>query len=66
MSLGPSPTQEQLDKQEYLNKKMKEFLGKGGKIEKIPSGLTGDQYREDRGIKKAVNKFKKKLPKNYQ
>ena len=28
MSLGPSPTQEQLDKQEYLNKKLKEFNNK--------------------------------------
>ena len=32
MSLGPSPTQEQLDKQEYLNKKLKEFLGTNKKF----------------------------------
>jgi len=44
MSLGPSPTQEQIDKQEYLNKKMKEFLAKGGKIEIIPEGMTGEEY----------------------
>ena len=60
MSLGPSPTQEQLDKQEYLNKKMKEFLDKGGKIEKIPEGMTDEMYREENGIKLNKNKNKKK------
>ena len=58
MSLGPSPTQEQIDKQEYLNKKMKEFLAKGGKIEIIPEGMTGEEYykkkpKGKRGRKKA-------------
>lgn len=60
MSLGPSPTQEQLDKQEYLNKKLKEFLDKGGKIEKIPEGMTGEMYRESKGIKVKKNKKKPK------
>jgi len=60
MSLGPSPKQKQIDKQEYLNKKMKEFLDKGGKIEKIPEGMTGEMYREENGIKLNKNKNKKK------
>ena len=60
MSLGPSPTQEQLEKQEYLNMKMKEFLDKGGKIEKIPEGMTGEMYREEKGIKLNKNKNKKR------
>jgi len=44
MSLGPSPKQELIDKQAELDKLMKKFLKNGGKIEKIPEGMTGEQY----------------------
>ena len=33
-------------RQEELDKMLKEFLEKGGKIERIPTGMTGEQYRE--------------------
>ena len=44
MSLGPSITTEQEDKQNRLNELMAKFLAKGGKIEIIPPGMTGEQY----------------------
>ena len=33
-------------RQEELDQMIKEFLEKGGKIERIPTGMTGEQYRE--------------------
>ena len=48
------------EKQKELDEKMKEFLDKGGKIEKIPDGMTGEQYREEKGIKLNKNKYKKR------
>ena len=33
-------------RQEELDQMIKEFLKKGGKIERIPTGVTGEQYRE--------------------
>lgn len=33
-------------RQEELDRMLKEFLDKGGKIEKIPTGMTGEQYKE--------------------
>jgi len=33
-------------RQEELDEMIKEFLAKGGKIERIPTGMTGEQYRE--------------------
>ena len=31
---------------EELDQMIKDFLAKGGKIERIPTGMTGEQYRE--------------------
>jgi len=58
MSLGPSPKQELIDRQKKLDEMMKEFLAKGGKIEIIPEGMTGEEYYKKksklkRGRKKA-------------
>lgn len=58
MSLGPSPKQELIDRQNKLDEMMKEFLAKGGKIEIIPEGMTGEEYYKKkpklkRGRKKA-------------
>ena len=33
-------------RQEELDQMIKEFLEKGGKIQRIPTGMTGEQYRE--------------------
>ena len=33
-------------RQEELDEMIKKFLEKGGKIERIPAGMTGEQYRE--------------------
>ena len=33
-------------RQEELDQMIKDFLAKGGKIERIPTGMTGEQYRE--------------------
>ena len=38
----PSPE----EKQRQLNEKMKEFLSKGGKIEKLRTGMTADEYHQ--------------------
>jgi hypothetical protein len=57
MSLGPSPKQELIDRQNKLDELMKEFLAKGGKIEKIPEGMTGEQYYN---LKKGTNSGKRK------
>ena len=59
MSLGPSPTTEQEDKQNRLNELLAKFLAKGGKIEKIPYGMTGEMYRDmKKGIKKKKGRKK--------
>jgi hypothetical protein len=48
-------------RQEELDQLLKEFLAKGGKIERIPNGMTGEQYRElKKGAKKKVSKAKSK------
>ena len=39
---------------------IKEFLAKGGKIEKIPTGMTGEEYKD---YKKGISKKKKKSTK---
>jgi len=44
-------------RQEELDQMIKEFLEKGGKIERIPTGMTGEQYRE---MKAGTAKKKKK------
>ena len=44
-------------RQEELDEMIKEFLAKGGKIERIPTGMTGEQYRE---MKAETAKKKKK------
>jgi hypothetical protein len=56
MSLGPSPTTEQEDKQNKLNELMAKFLAKGGKIQKIPTGMTSEMAQQG-GFN---NSFKKK------
>jgi len=33
-------------RQEELDKMIEDFLKGGGKIEKIPTGMTGEQYKE--------------------
>jgi hypothetical protein len=33
-------------RQEELDQMIKDFLAKGGKIERIPTGMTGEQYRD--------------------
>jgi len=43
-------------RQEELDEMIKEFLAKGGKIERIPTGMTGEQYRE---MKEGIAKKKK-------
>jgi hypothetical protein len=48
-------------RQEELDKMIKDFLDRGGKIERIPTGMTGEQYREMKaGTLKAKKKRKKK------
>ena len=44
-------------RQEELDEMIKKFLADGGKIERIPTGMTGEQYRE---IKAGTTKKKKK------
>ena len=44
-------------RQEELDEMIKQFLEKGGKIERIPAGMTSEQYRE---IKAGTAKKKKK------
>jgi len=47
-------------RQEELDQMIKEFLEKGGKIERIPTGMTGEQYREMKaGTAKKKTKRKK-------
>jgi len=48
-------------RQEELDEMIKEFLAKGGKIERIPTGMTGEQYREMKAgtAKKKKSKRKK-------
>ena len=58
MSLGPSITTEQEDKQNRLNELMAKFLAKGGKIEKIPYGMTGEMYRDMKKGKKKKGRKK--------
>jgi len=43
-------------RQEELDEMIKKFLADGGKIERIPTGMTGEQYRE---IKAGTTKKKK-------
>ena len=43
-------------RQEELDEIIKKFLADGGKIERIPTGMTGEQYRE---IKAGTTKKKK-------
>ena len=43
-------------RQEELDEMIKEFLAKGGKIERIPTGMTGEQYRE---MKAGITKTKR-------
>ena len=44
-------------RQKDLDKLMEEFLARGGKIERIPTGMTGEQYRE---LKSGKTKKRKK------
>jgi len=44
-------------RQEELDEMIKKFLADGGKIERIPTGMTGEQYRE---MKAGTTKKKKK------
>ena len=43
-------------RQEELDEMIKKFLEKGGKIERIPTGMTGEQYKE---MKEGIAKKKK-------
>jgi len=43
-------------RQEELDEMIKKFLADGGKIEHIPTGMTGEQYRE---MKEGTKKKKK-------
>jgi len=43
-------------RQEELDEMIKKFLADGGKIERIPTGMTGEQYRE---MKAGTTKKKK-------
>tara|TARA_X000000950_G_scaffold65107_1_gene79931 strand:+ start:1086 stop:1298 length:213 start_codon:yes stop_codon:yes gene_type:complete len=47
-------------RQTELDEMIKEFLAKGGKIEKIPTGMTGEEYKD---YKKGISKKKKKSTK---
>lgn len=48
-------------RQKELDKAIAEFLKRGGKIEKIPTGMTGEQYKEMKaGIKKKKGRKKSK------
>ena len=47
-------------RQEELDQMIKEFLEKGGKIERIPTGMTGEQYRELKAGEKKKKGRKKK------
>ena len=47
-------------RQEELDEMIKKFLADGGKIERIPTGMTGEQYREMKaGTTKKKAKSKK-------
>ena len=48
-------------RQEELDDSIKKFLANGGKIEKIPTGMTGEEYKEYKkgnGKKKKASKSK--------
>tara|TARA_Y100000389_G_C17297512_1_gene431245 strand:- start:170 stop:376 length:207 start_codon:yes stop_codon:yes gene_type:complete len=48
-------------RQEQLDDSIKKFLANGGKIEKIPTGMTGEEYKEYKkgnGKKKKASKRK--------
>ena len=48
-------------RQEQLDELIKKFLANGGKIEKIPTGMTGEEYKEYKkgnGKKKKASKRK--------
>jgi hypothetical protein len=47
-------------RQEELDEMIKEFLAKGGKIERIPTGMTGEQYREMKSGDSKKKKGRKK------
>jgi len=47
-------------RQEELDQMIKDFLAKGGKIERIPTGMTGEQYREMKAGEKKKKGRKKK------
>ena len=47
-------------RQEELDEMIKEFLAKGGKIQRIPTGMTGEEYKEMKaGAKKKKGRKKK-------
>jgi|TARA_R110000803_G_scaffold30857_2_gene69247 hypothetical protein len=48
-------------RQEELDVMIKDFLAKGGKIERIPTGMTSEQYKEMKAEK--ASKKKKKVSK---
>ena len=49
----PTDREAARNRQKDLDKLMEDFLGRGGKIERIPTGMTGEQYREiQKGTKK--------------
>jgi len=47
------------DQQKAFDKQMKDFLAKGGKIQKIPAGKKTDPNKLKKGIKEDVDKIKK-------
>ena len=47
-------------RQEELDEMIKEFLAKGGKIQRIPTGMTGEEYKEMKAGKKKKKGRKKK------
>ena len=61
MSLGPSPTTEQEDKQNKLNELMAKFLAKGGKIQKIAYGERSYDSAQP-GNRWGAGRKKKKTP----
>lgn len=48
-------------RQKELDQMIKDFLAKGGKIERIPTGMTSEQYKEMKAEK--ASKKKKKATK---
>lgn len=47
------------DQQKAFDKQMKDFIAKGGKIQKIPAGKKTDPNKLKKGIKEDVDKIKK-------